>query len=100
MLMTTNPTTTWQRQVPKYVYECKECGFIKESVHSMQEKLKDCEECDTLDSLMRIPSFSFLRSGAISNMATGDKVKEFIDDSREELRSERRDLMKKRQSND
>ena len=82
--------------MPKYIYECKECGIITESVHSMQEKLKDCEECDTLDSLMRIPSFSFSRTGVANKSDTGSRVKDFIKDSREELRNERSDLMKKR----
>ena len=86
--------------MPKYVYECKECGFVKESVHSMQEKLKDCSECDTIDSLMRIPSFSFLRMDIVDNSNSGGRVKEFIEDTREELKQERRSLVNREHSND
>ena len=85
--------------MPKYVCECKECGFVKEVVHSMQEKLKDCEECDTIEALMRIPSFT-LSLKKDSNTTAGGRVKEFIEDAREELRSERRELKRKEYSND
>jgi len=85
--------------MPKYVYECKECGFVKEVVHSMQEKLKDCEECDTIEALMRVPSFT-LAFKENSNPTAGGRVKEFIDDAREELKSERRELQRKEYSND
>ena len=85
--------------MPKYVYECKECGIIKEIVHSMQEKLKDCAECDTIDTLRRIPSFN-LMIGASGQAATGDKVKEFIEDAKEEIKRERRELKKREYKND
>lgn len=86
--------------MPKYVYECKECGFEKEVVHSMQEKLKDCEECDTIEALVRVPSFNFLRSSISPEKSSGNRVKEFIEDAREELRNERQELQKKEYSND
>jgi len=86
--------------MPKYVYECKECGSIKEVVHSMQEKLKDCEECDTIEALRRVPSFNFLRHGDIDETSSGSRVKEFIEDSRNELREERKELQRKEYSND
>ena len=86
--------------MPKYVYECKECGFVKEISHSMKEKLKDCSECDTINSLMRIPSFNFLRMDAVDDSTAGGRVKEFIEETREELKQERRDLVSREYSND
>jgi len=86
--------------VPKYVYECKECGFVKEIIHSMKEKLKDCSECDTINSLMRIPSFNFLRMDIADDSTTGGRVKEFIEDAREELKQERKDLVNREYNND
>ena len=86
--------------MPKYVYRCKECDFVKEVVHSMQEKLKDCEECDTIDVLRRIPSFS-LSIGTTSNPeTTGGRVKDFIDEARQELKEERESLKRKEYTND
>ena len=86
--------------MPKYVYECKECGFTKEVVHSMQEKLKDCEECDTIESLIRIPSFNFLRHNDIGKAAKGEMVKDFIEESRNELKEDKKGLLRKEYSND
>jgi putative FmdB family regulatory protein len=85
--------------MPKYVYECKECGITKEIVHSMQEKLKDCVECDTIDTLRRIPSFNLMiGTSGLSN--PGDKVKEFIEDAKEEVSRERKELKKRDYKND
>ena len=86
--------------MPKYVYECKECGFTKEVVHSMQEKLKDCEECDTIETLMRVPSFNFLRSLDADTGTSGSRVKDFIEESKSELKEERKELQRKEYSND
>ena len=85
--------------MPKYVYECKECGIIKEVVHSMQEKLKDCAECDTMNTLRRIPSFN-LMIGTTGHTQAGEKVKEFIEDVKEEIKRERSDLKKREYRND
>ena len=81
--------------MPKYVYKCKNCGFVKEVVHSMQEKLKDCEECDTIETLMRVPSFTLSFSGGEENISSASRVKEFIEDARSELKEERHTLRKK-----
>ena len=86
--------------MPKYVYECRECGFVKEVVHSMQEKLKDCEECDTIDVLTRIPSFSIATKSTNSSDKTGDRVKDFIEEARTELKEEKECLKRKEYSND
>jgi len=86
--------------MPKYVYKCRECDHVKEVVHSMQEKLKDCEECGTIDVLRRIPSFS-LSLGTTSNPELpGGRVKDFIDEARQELKEERATLKRKEYKND
>lgn len=86
--------------MPKYVYKCSECDFVKEVVHSMQEKLKDCEECGTIDVLRRIPSFSLSLGTSSKSEATGDRVKDFIEEARHELKEERANLKRKEYKND
>ena len=66
---------------------------------SKQEKLKDCAECDTIDTLRRIPSFN-LMIGDPGQSATGDKVKDFIEDAKEEINRERSELKKREYKND
>ena len=86
--------------MPKYIYKCKECDFVKEVVHSMQEKLKDCDECDTIESLMRVPSFSLAISKGEKNNSSSSRVKDFIEEARTELKEERRTLQRKEYTND
>ena len=85
--------------MPKYVYECTECGFVKEVVHSMKEKLKDCEECDTIEVLRRVPSFT-LSFGPDAATSSGTRVKDFIEETRSELKKEKKELQRKEYSND
>ena len=66
----------------------------------MQEKLKDCEECDTLDVLRRIPSFSLSLGILPTSQSGGDRVKDFIEESRHELKEERENLKRKEYTND
>ena len=86
--------------MPKYIYKCSECDFVKEVVHSMQEKLKDCEECGTIDVLRRIPSFSLSLGASSNSESTGDRVKDFIEEARGELKEERANLKRKEYTND
>jgi len=82
--------------MPKYIYRCESCELVTEVVHSMQEKLKDCSECDTIDSLVRVPSFSFTLGKEIDdNSSSGQRVRDFIEDSRAELNKEMKSLKKK-----
>ena len=86
--------------MPKYVYRCKECDFVKEVVHSMQEKLKDCQECGKIEALMRVPSFSLAISKKEENTSSGTRVKDFIEEARNELKEERHILQRKEYTND
>jgi putative FmdB family regulatory protein len=86
--------------MPKYVYKCKECEFVKEVVHSMQEKLKDCQECDKIGTLMRVPSFSLAISKQDEAVSSGTRVKDFIEEARNELKEERQSLQRKEYTND
>ena len=86
--------------MPKYIYKCKECAIVKEIVHSMQEKLKDCEECGKIESLVRVPSFSLAISRDDVSTTSGERVKDFIEEARSELKEERHNLQRKEYSND
>jgi len=66
----------------------------------MQEKLKDCDECDTIGALMRVPSFSLATSRAEQNASSGSRVKDFIEEARNELKEERQTLQRKEYTND
>lgn len=82
----------WKREnkMPRYVYRCKECEKIFEKVHSMSEKLKDCETCKTKESLIRVPNL--ITKKIDQKGKVGDIVKQFIDDAKSEVAQEKKKM--------
>ena len=60
----------------------------------MKIKLEDCELCESIGSLARIPSTTFITTNVTTkdNKKVGDVVKDHIEDSKRELKSEQRRL--------
>ena len=69
--------------MPRYFYECGECGGQFKAVHGMTEKLEDCKLCDTKSSLTRIPQLTSTLN-PVSKEA--GRVKEAIEENREILK--------------
>ena len=81
--------------MPKYAYKCKECDHAFEAIHGMFVKLQNCDECATDGSLFRIPSMDYSnKSKASSEKKTGELVKEFISDAKQEVREEKKKMKK------
>ena len=72
--------------MPTYKYKCKKCENVFEKVHSMSERLTDCEHCDTIDSLVKVP-FSIIVTHKDNNV--GKVVSEHIEDAKRELEQEK-----------
>ena len=78
--------------MPRYTYRCDECEEVFEVNHSMSIKLKDCQLCESLDSLIRVPSSTFITTNVIStkdNKKVGDVVNDHIEEAREEVAKEK-----------
>jgi putative FmdB family regulatory protein len=83
------------KRMPRYTYRCDECGEAFEVNHSMSLKLEDCNLCQSLGSLVRVPSSTFITTNTTStkdNKKVGDVVKEHIEESKKELKSEQQKL--------
>jgi len=81
--------------MPRYVYKCADCEFILEVKHSIKEKLKDCPRCDLPDVLKRLPtSFTIRKTGSSTETSkkVGKVTKEKIEQFREELETEKKNL--------
>tara|TARA_A100001515_G_scaffold32065_1_gene24965 strand:- start:440 stop:706 length:267 start_codon:yes stop_codon:yes gene_type:complete len=80
--------------MPRYIYKCQACEIVFQKVHSIKEKLKDCEECETEGVLQRIPSMPLVLTKKQSNekKEVGSLVKEYIEDVKEELKQEKKEL--------
>jgi len=77
--------------MPIYSYYCGECKKDFEMFHMMSETCEICDLCETSGSVQRIPStiggFKFVDSNA-----PGKVVKEFIKNSKQDLKEEKKIL--------
>jgi putative FmdB family regulatory protein len=80
--------------MPRYTYRCDECEEVFEVNHSMSIKLKDCELCESVDTLTRVPSSTFITTTIATkdNKKVGDVVKDHIEESKKDLKVEQRRL--------
>lgn len=75
--------------MPKYNYRCKNCEDVFEAVHSMSERLTHCEKCDTIDSLVKIPSSIAVQ---YRDNKAGKVVDDYIKEAKEEVKQEKETL--------
>jgi len=76
--------------MPRYAYQCKACAHEFEVFHGMSEKLENCEECSGV--LFRVPSTTFTTKKAAGNEKPGQIVKDFIEDAKEEIETEKQKM--------
>lgn len=81
--------------MPKYTYKCKECKNCFDIVHGMLVKLKDCDACNTIGTLFRVPSVSYsMINKEDKGPKTGAVVKEFIEDAKQDLKKEKAEMQR------
>tara|TARA_R110001583_G_scaffold54100_1_gene166152 strand:- start:566 stop:814 length:249 start_codon:yes stop_codon:yes gene_type:complete len=78
--------------MPNYAYRCVECMSQFNAFHGFNERT-NCPTCFS-SVCERIPSVGFSVSGYVKEQEskTGEKVKDFIEQSREELKQQREEL--------
>jgi len=72
--------------MPTYKYKCKKCENVFEKNHSMSEHLTDCEYCDTIESLVRVP---FSIATTYKDGKVGKVVNEHIQEAKKDLEEEK-----------
>lgn len=72
--------------MPMYEYRCKFCEQKFKTMHSISEQLHNCEHCNGVDTLEKIPSLltSYTRQKTEKDMA-GERVEKAIEDNRKLL---------------
>ncbi len=81
--------------MPRYIYKCDECEFLFETVHSMTERLTDCENCETEDSLKRKPSTFRLvnKPSSVNNLTRpGEIVRDHISETKREVEKQKEEM--------
>tara|TARA_B100000676_G_C17997377_1_gene798705 strand:+ start:641 stop:898 length:258 start_codon:yes stop_codon:yes gene_type:complete len=80
--------------MPRYQYECDECGFELLVRHSMEETLVECPSCES-EALVRImPNISLPVKRDKASPQAGTLVKEAIREAREEVKKDLRKAQK------
>ena len=75
-----------------YVYQCLDClGEWKEN-HLMCETIEDCFWCDSKNVGRKPTEFSYTGNRQEQKKKTGDLTKEFIENSKEDLKNHKKEL--------
>ena len=84
--------------MPRYIYQCDNCGEQFQVTHSMSEKLIECTECNTEcgegGTLTRLPCASHVSLKKTNKQTSGHRVEEFIETARSELAEQRSEAKK------
>ena len=86
--------TEIEDQMPRYTYRCKKCEETFEVVHSIKEKLADCEKCKTKDTLIRVPPLLSRFKKKEQEKKPGTIVKKYIEEVKNEVKEEKKKLKK------
>jgi len=82
--------------MPRYIYRCIKCEELSTIFHLSDELEKECPRCAAPRGLVKILS-SFTTSIRHKNkLKVGDTTEEFIQESREELQQQKKELDKDR----
>ena len=81
----------WILNMPIYCYKCEKCEVVFETMHSMKDKLEDCKECSSKNTLVRMPPI-VSKAKVSSKKKAGDIVKKFIEDTKNDVRKEKKDM--------
>jgi len=81
--------------MPRYSYICTNCENKVEASHSIDERLSSCESCktDTLKKVLSIPNIVSNNSAPLTKHKNGDIVNEKIEEFRQDLKKQKRELM-------
>ena len=82
--------------MPTYVYGCTFCDQKMDISHSIGEKPLTCPRCNSEDTLERdyTVTFSLNKAAQSGKPPTGQIVRDFIENTKEEIRHEKQTLLK------
>jgi len=82
--------------MPRYFYKCKYCDVQVDTYHGMSEdeRLKDCEYCNSINCMIRIPT-NFVTEVKTNDNTVGNVVKKAIEEYGQELQEEKQKLANK-----
>jgi putative FmdB family regulatory protein len=84
--------------MPRYDYKCNKCDMIIEIVHPYKELVTNCPQCDSTDfNKVFFSPLNRVRPAGQS-VKVGDEVNKAIEESRQDLEKQIKELQKNRSS--
>ncbi len=82
--------------MPRYTYRCKKCEVVFDTRHSMSEELTDCTECESVNTLEKVPgtfvSLNQKVNESDKNLKVGQLTKQKIEEFREDLKQQKKEM--------
>jgi len=84
--------------MPRYRYECGKCTRISIILHSLKEKATDCSVCGEKNSLHKLLSVPIVQglNDQEEEQQTGDLTNEKIEENREILKKQKKEMKEKK----
>ncbi len=80
--------------MPRYKYQCSECGDVASVFHLMDETHSDCEACGVVDSMEKIlTSPVVIQKEKADKQQVGALTQQYIEDNRRLLEIEKQKAM-------
>ena len=81
--------------MPIYKYRCTVCEHILTVMHPSKESRVDCEKCERTGTLMKLLNKVYVNKGSpleTDASATGELTKKFIEENREVLKQQKKEV--------
>lgn len=78
--------------MPKYEYECQDCSETFSVRLSMGEQQDTCILCESSNLKKVVSSFMLNKKTTINKKEVGNEVKKYIEETRKEVREEKKKL--------
>ena len=86
--------------MPRYRYQCEKCKNIVTIFHTLNEEIEtDCAACGCEESLNRVLSTPIIKktnNHGKQKQDTGDITKKFIEENREILKNQKKEVKNKK----
>tara|TARA_Y100000310_G_scaffold333108_1_gene409981 strand:+ start:519 stop:785 length:267 start_codon:yes stop_codon:yes gene_type:complete len=83
--------------MPRYRYECSNCGVEIIVFHGLEETFSDCEKCEQPNTMKKLLSrpLTLKKPTTTSNKKIGDLTKEYIEENRKVLEQQKKEAKQK-----
>ena len=81
--------------MPIFKYSCENCDEITKVIHMIGDDLKECPHCGSENSLVRLLNKPYVTKTKEASSTTGDITKKFIEENREILEQQKKEIREK-----